>query len=211
MKKIIRYISLSLFLLLGSQAYAEDGYTTISSPQPTQSGDKIEVLEIFWYACPHCYDFEPYVSEWLQNKPDDVEFRRMPGIFRKNWIPHAKAFYTAEKMGILDEIHAPLFNAIHREKKKIHDDTSIKKFFLKHGADKGEFTKIYESEEIDTKAKQAYLMGGRYKVTGVPAVIVNGKYMVSGSTAGSFENVLKVVDYLVDKERASAAKQEEDS
>jgi len=207
MKKIIRYISLSLFLLLGSQVYAEEGYTLISPAIPTQTGDKIEVLEIFWYACPHCYDFEPHLNEWLANKPEDVTFRRMPGIFRSSWIPHAKAFFTAEKMGILDKIHTPLFQAIHRDKKKINDDKSIKKFFLKHGADKSEFTKIYESDEIDTKAKQAYVMGARYKVTGVPAVIVNGKYMVSGSTAGSFENVLKVIDSLVDKERASAAKE----
>jgi thiol:disulfide interchange protein DsbA len=205
MKKIIHYISLSLLLMLGGQAYAEDGYNVISPAQPTQTGDKVEVLEIFWYACPHCYDFEPYVNEWLENVPEDVTFRRMPGIFRKSWIPHAKAFYTAEKMGILDKIHTPLFHAIHRDKKKLFDDKSIKKFFLKQGVDKAEFTKIYESDEIDTKAKQAYVMGSRYKVTGVPAVIVNGMYMVSGSTAGSFENVLKVVDSLVDKERASTA------
>ncbi len=211
MNKIIRYISLSLFLLLGNMAYAGDGYTIISPAQPTQTGDKIEVLEIFWYACPHCYDFEPYIHEWLNNKPEDVTFRRMPGIFRKGWIPHAKAFFTAEKLGILDDIHTPLFNAIHRDKKKIHDDASIKKFFLKHGVDKSEFKKIYNSEETETKTKQAFVMGQRYKVTGVPAIIVNGKYMVSGSTAGSFENVLKVIDSLVDKERASAANEQEGS
>ncbi len=205
MIKIIRYISLSLFLFLGSQAFAEDGYTTITPAQPTQTGDKIEVLEIFWYACPHCYDFEPHVKEWLQNKPDDVEFRRMPGIFRKSWIPHAKAFFTAEKLGVLDKIHTPLFNAIHRDKKKIHDDSAIKKFFAKQGVDKGEFSKIYESDEIDTKAKQAFVMGQRYKVTGVPAIVVNGKYLISASSAGSFENVLKITNSLVDKERASSA------
>jgi protein dithiol oxidoreductase (disulfide-forming) len=203
MKKIIRYISLTFFLLLGSQAYAEDGYNVISPAQPTQTGDKIEVLEIFWYACPHCYDFEPHVKEWLASKPEDVTFRRMPGIFRKSWIPHAKAFFTAEKMGVLDKIHTPLFNAIHRDKKKIHNDKAIMKFFVNQGVDKGEFIKIYESEEIDTKAKQAFVMGQRYKVTGVPAIVVNGKYMVSGTTAGSFENVLKITNALVDKERAS--------
>lgn len=203
MKKTIPYISLILLLLLGNQAYAEDGYNTISPAQPTQTGDKIEVLEVFWYACPHCYDFEPYIHEWLTKKPEDVTFRRMPGIFRKNWIPHAKAFYTAEKLGILDEIHTPLFNAIHKERKNIHDEAAMKKFFVEHGVDAEEFTKIFESEEIDTKAKQAFVMGQRYKITGVPAIIVNGKYMVSGSTAGSFENVLKITDSLVDKERAS--------
>ena len=193
--------------MIGS-AMAADGYNIISPPQPTQTGDKIEVLEVFWYACPHCYDFEPHVKEWLQKKSDDVVFRRMPGIFRKNWIPHAKAYFTAEKLGVLDKIHSPLFDAIHKERKKIHDDKAIKKFFVKHGVDKAEFTKVYESDEIDTKVKQAFVMGQRYKITGVPAIIVNGKYMISGTTAGSFENVLKITNSLVDKEKASTAASE---
>lgn len=205
MKTIATTLSFFLFLLLSGQTYADgDGYVTISPAQPTQTGDKIEVLEVFWYACPHCFDFEPHISKWLASKPDDVEFRRMPGIFRKNWIPHAKAYFTAEKLGVLDAIHTPLFDAIHKYKKKIHDDGAIKKFFVKHGVDKDEFTKTYESDEVQTKVKQAFVMGQRYKLTGVPAVIVNGKYMVSGSTAGSFENVLKVINQLVDKERASS-------
>ena len=205
MKNIITLLSLALLLLVGNQSFAEDGYITISPAQPTQTGDKIEVLEIFWYACPHCYDFEPHIDPWQENIAEDVEFRRMPGIFRKSWIPHAKAYYTAEKLGVLDTIHSPLFDAIHKDRKKILDDKAIRKFFLKQGVDSDEFAKVYTSEEVDTKVKQAYVMGQRYKVTGVPAIIVNGKYMVSGSTAGSFENVLKVVDSLVDKERASAA------
>lgn len=211
MKKLTQLISLSVLLFLTSffnTAIAADGYSIISPAQLTQTGDKIEVLEVFWYACPHCYHFEPYVKEWLQNKPDDVAFRRMPGIFRKNWIPHAKAFYTAEKLGVLDKIHTPLFDAIHKERKNIHDEDSFKKFFVEHGVDGNEFTKVYESDEIDTKVKQAFVMGQRYKITGVPAIIVNGKYMVSGSTAGSFENLLKITSSLVDKERASTVASE---
>lgn len=211
MKKLIRLISLSVLLSFGgivNTATAADGYNVISPAQLTQTGDKIEVLEVFWYACPHCYDFEPHIKEWLQNKPDGVEFRRMPGIFRKNWIPHAKAFYTAEKLGVLDKIHGPLFDAIHKQRKKIHDDDDIEKFFVQHGVDRDEFVKVYESDEIDTKVKQAFVMGQRYKITGVPAIIVNGKYMVSGSTAGSFENVLKITNTLVDKEKASTVTSE---
>lgn len=211
MKKLIQLISLSMLLSFGgivNTAIAADGYNVISPAQVTQTGDKIEVLEVFWYGCPHCYDFEPHIKEWLQNKPEGVEFRRMPGIFRKNWIPHAKAFYTAEKLGVLDKIHGPLFDAIHKQRKKVHNDDAMKKFFVKHGVDKNEFLKVYESDEIDTKVKQAFVMGQRYKLTGVPAIIVNGKYMVSGSTAGSFENVLKITNTLVDKEKASTVASE---
>lgn len=203
MKKLIHIITLALFLLISIESFAADGYTTLSPSVATETGEKIEVLEVFWYACPHCYDFEPYVKEWLTNLPEDVTFRRMPGIFRKSWIPHAKAFYTAEKLGVLDDIHQPLFDAIHKQKKKVHDDAAFKKFFAKQGVDKDEFTDIYESDEIKDKAKQAFLMGQKYKLTGVPAIIVNGKYMISGSSAGSFENMLKITDALVDKERAS--------
>ena len=207
MKNSIRNVLACLFLFVATQTFANPGYTEISPAQPTQSGDKIEVLEIFWYGCPHCYDFEPYIHRWLDNKPDDVVFRRMPGIFNKTWIPHGKAYFTAVKLGVLDQIHSPLFDALHKEKKRIYDDRALKKFFTQQGIDKDEFTKVYESDEVETKVKQAYIMGQRYKVTGVPAVIVNGKYMVSGNTAGSFSQMLKVIDQLVDKERASTAKE----
>ena len=201
MKKKFKYLIFTILISLFNQALANDGYVEITPAQPTHSGDKIEVLEVFWYGCPHCYDFEPFINEWLEKKPEDVVFRRMPGIFRKDWIPHAKAYFTAEKLNILNKIHSALFTAIHKEKKQIYDDSSIKKFFIKHNVNKKEFKKAYESDEVDTKVKQAYVMGQRYKITGVPAIIVNGKYMVSGSTAGSFENVTKIIDMLIEKER----------
>ena len=201
MKKKFKYLIFTILISLFNQTFANDGYVEITPAQPTHSGNKIEVLEVFWYGCPHCYDFEPFINEWLEKKPEDVVFRRMPGIFRKDWIPHAKAYFTAEKLNILNKIHSTLFTAIHKEKKQIYDDSSIKKFFLEHDVNKKQFKKAYESDEVDTKVKQAYVMGQRYKITGVPAIIVNGKYMVSGSTAGSFENVTKIIDMLIEKER----------
>lgn len=203
MKNLLALTNLLLALFITQATLANEGYVEISPAQPTETGDKIEVLEIFWYACPHCYDFEPHINKWLASKADDVEFRRMPGIFRKSWIPHAKAYYTAGKLDALDKIHSPLFDAIHREKKEIYDDGSLEDFFEDQGIDKKSFTQVYESDEVDTKVKQAFVMGQRYKITGVPAVIVNGKYLVTGSTAGNFENMLKVVDTLVAKERTS--------
>ena len=205
MKNLTALFLFISLLISGALLRAADGYVEISPAQPTQTGDKIEVLEIFWYACPGCNDFQPHLETWLENKPDDVEFRRMPGIFGKSWVPHAKAYYTAEKLGVLDAIHGPLFAAIHRQGKKVHDDKAMRKFFISNGVDKGDFKKVYESDEVDTKVKQAFVMGQRYKVTGVPAVIVNGKYLVSGTTAGSFPNALKVIDQLIGRERANIA------
>jgi len=193
-----------LFAFLFSPLAVAKGYQDIIPPQPTETGDKIEVVEVFWYGCPHCYKFEPYLEKWLQNKPEDVEFRRMPGIFRKSWIPHARAYYTAIKMGVADKIHRPLFDALHKERRKIFDEKALKRFFVEHGVDGDEFTRIYNSNEVDTKIKQAFIMGQRYKITGVPSIVINGKYLTSSTLAGSHANVLKIIDELVDKERGAA-------
>lgn len=188
-------------------AIAGHNYEMVTPLQPTQSGDKIEVLEIFWYGCPHCYHFEPELEAWIENKPDDVEFRRMPGVFRQNWIPHAKAFYTAEKLGIQDKIHTPLFNAIHQNHQKIYTDDAILDFVDNLGDVDGEaFRKAYDAFSVESRVKQAMRLSRAYGIKGVPAIIINGKYWSSGSLAGSYPELLKVVDALVDKERKKAAK-----
>lgn len=201
MNKIISFLASLTLMCLSMTVHADDPYTLIVPVQPTQSVDKIEVLEVFWYGCPHCYDFEPYVKKWLESKADDVEFRRMPGIFNKSWVPHAKAYYTAEKLGVLDLIHSALFEALHKDRKRIFSESELKEFFVSKGVGADEFTRVFNSAEIETKFKQAFVMGQRYKISGVPAVIINGKYMTSGSLAGSYDNLLKTIDELVDKER----------
>jgi len=186
-------------------AIAGYNYEMVTPPQPTQSKGKIEVLEIFWYGCPHCFHFEPVLEKWLKSKPDDVEFRRMPGIFRKNWMPHAKAFYAAEKLGILDKIHTPLFNAIHRDNKRLFTDDAILNFI--DGLDDVDgkaFRKAYNSYSVESEVKQAMRLSRAYGIRGVPSMIINGKYWSSGSLAGSYPEMLKVVDALVDKERKKA-------
>ncbi len=201
MNKIIGIFACILLLCFNIAANAKDPYTHIVPVQPTQSIDKIEVLEVFWYGCSHCYDFEPFINKWLESKAEDVEFRRMPGIFSKNWAAHAKAYYTAEKLGVLDRIHASLFEALHRERKRIFTEDELKDFFVSRGIDGDEFTRVFNSSEIETKFKQAFVMGRKYKLTGVPSVIINGKYMTSGSLAGSYDNLLKTIDDLVARER----------
>ena len=126
----------------------------------------------------------------------------MPGILGSSWTPHARAFYTAQKMGILDQIHEPLFEAIHKEGKRIFNDESIKKFIVDTtGVDGDEFTRIFDSKEIDIKMRQALISEQKYKITGVPAIIINGKYLTNGTLAKSYDNLIKVINYLVDRER----------
>lgn len=197
-----------LLILLGSVSFAvsaeefKEGvdYELIVPAQPTNTGDKIEVLEMFWYGCPHCYRFEPYVERWLRKKPANVEFVRLPGIFRVSWEPHARAYYTAVFLDVFDKIHQPLFDAIHQQKRDLNSEEQLMEFFSEHGVDKIEFTKTYRSFAVEAKVQRAKALAARYNVSGVPVVMVNGKYRVSARTAGSNSNMLKVIDYLVAKE-----------
>lgn len=203
--------ALLLFLICATGAYAADDsfagmYQEIIPAQPTHSGNKIEVVEIFWYGCPHCYALEPYLQKWLADKPADVEFRRLPGILGSAWAPHARAYFTAKKMGILDQIHEPLFNAIHKQGKRIFSDEELKDFIVKTtGVNGDEFSRIYNSKEIDIKMRQALVAEQKYKITGVPSIIVNGKYLTNGTLAKSYQGLINVTDHLIDMERQKLA------
>ena len=178
-------------------------YEIIKPAQPTDDPDRIEVTEVFWYGCPHCYDFEPYLEKWLEAKPDDVNFVRIPGVFNRSWVPHARAFYAAEALRVQDKIHLPLFNAIHKHRQKVFDQASIAALAAANGIDAGDWEKAYSSPGVDFKVKQANKRSVGYRITGVPAMIVNGKYRTSGRMAGSNGDMLKVVDMLVDMERGN--------
>jgi len=172
-------------------------YERVVPAQPTSTVGKVEVLELFWYGCPHCFRFEPYINRWLKKKPDNVQFVRMPGVFRASWENHARAFYTAQLLGVFDKIHEPLFDAIHVKKKSVDTMESLRDFFAEHAdVDKNEFIKTFKSFAVETRMKRAKTMGSRYGVRGVPAVIVNGKYRVPGGTAES----IKIINYLIEKE-----------
>ena len=196
-----------LCLAAGARAQSvEDAYRMVEPPQPTMSGDgRIEVVEFFWYGCPHCYAFEPFLENWLKNKAADVDFRRVPAVLNKSWIPHARAYYTAEKLGILGKIHTPLFDALHRDRKRIYTESELKDFFSGFGVDGATFDANYGSNEVDTRIKQAFLLAQSYRVMGVPTIIVNGKYEITGTLAGSFENMIKAMDMLIARERAAMA------
>ena len=199
-----------LFCLLAISAswaaerYVPKIYEPVYPPQPTRTGEKIEVVEVFWYGCPHCYSLEPYLDQWLEKKPDDVEFLRLPAVLGKGWIPHARAYFTAEKLGLVDKIHGPLFDAIHRDGEHINDENRLGQFFSEYGVDKGEFTRIFNSEDVDDKVKESYVMGKRYGITGVPAIIVNGKYRTSASMTGGNSNLMAAIDQLIEMERSRA-------
>ncbi len=197
-----------LGMLIAGQALAFDegiDFTQLAEPQATETGDKIEVLEVFMYSCPHCYHLEPDIDAWLKTKPENVEFRRMPAIFGPKVEPHARAFYAAELMGVEEKFHMPLFSALHDKKLQIWDEDALVAFAEQQGIDGAEFRAAYNSFYTNMKVRRATEMGRRYGIDGVPAVVVNGKYRTSPSQTGSREGLVKVIDYLIGVESGQVA------
>jgi thiol:disulfide interchange protein DsbA len=197
-----KFAFLALFCLTGL-ARAEGGYEAVSPAQPVQNPSKIEVIEFFWYGCPHCYSLEPSMVEWLKNKPANVEFIRQPAVFSDLWGKHAKAFFTAEALGVGEKVHADFFDAIQNKKQKLDSEDELAKFFAAHGVKDADFKAAYSSFMVDAKMRQAETMAARYGITGVPALIVNGKYKVTATTAKSQENMLSVTNQLIQQESSN--------
>lgn len=197
MFKKFAFLGLFCFAAL---ANADSGYEAVSPAQPVQHADKVEVIEFFWYGCPHCYHLEPDMIAWLKTKPANVEFIRQPAVFSDVWGKHAKAFFTAEALGVSEKTHADFFDAIQNKKQKLTDEEELAKFFAAHGVKAEDFKAAYNSFGVDAKMRQAETMAARYGVTGVPALIVNGKYRVTATTAKSQENMLTVTNQLIEQE-----------
>ncbi len=194
-----------LFLLVNSTVLQASGYAEGVEykelpPQPTDTGDKIEVLEFFWYGCPHCYTFEPYIKAWKKTKPANVEFVRVPAIFRPDWEVQARTYYALSNMGVIEDLHEKIFAAIHTDKKRLDKKATLTDFVVKNGVDRKKFEEEYNSFSVDTMVRKAKKKQTAYKIQGVPAIVVNGKYLSSGSMSGSYENLVKILDFLVAKE-----------
>ena len=200
---VLPFFIATAVLAQGYQAGKE--YLVLANPQPTSSGDKIEVVELFWHGCPHCYRLEPLIAEWQTSKPDDVEFIRMPAVLGPNWELYGKAYYTAELLGVEDKIHLALFDALHNDRKKIRDEAALQALFVEQGVSAEDFRNTFNSFAVNVKINNAKQMTRRYAITGVPSVIVNGKYSTSATQAGSNENIIKVMDFLIAQERQQTA------
>ena len=195
--------------LLGSATLAmaqgyEEGidYARVVPPQPTTSADKVEVVELFWYGCPSCYQLEPLLHDWLENKPDHVEFVRLPAILNPNWEHLSRAYITADLLGVVDRIHGPLFDRLHTKRDRgLHTEEGLAAFFAEHGVDEQKFRDTFHSFATMTRVNQAKLAGRRYGASGVPTLIVNGKYRANASMAGGSQSgMLRVVDHLIEQE-----------
>ena len=173
-------------------------YIRLSQPLPLPATGKMEVLEFFWYGCPHCNSFEPMLDAWAKNLPEDVTFRRVPVAFREEpFVAHQKIFYALEAMGLVSTLHRKVFYAIHVERAKLDKLADIAQFMQKNGVDAAKFSDAYNSFGVNTKATQARKLAEAYRIDGVPALGVQGKYWTSGTIARTPERSLAVVDALI--------------
>jgi thiol:disulfide interchange protein DsbA len=175
-------------------------YEPVSPPQPTESPGKVEIVEVFWYGCPHCFSFLPAMEALEKRKAEYVSLRRMPAIFRDSWRIHARAYYTAQLLNKVEAVHRPLFEAIHDKGQRMDNRDDIRALFLANGVDGEAFDKTFDSFAVETLLRKSTVMQGRYGIRGTPSLVVNGKFRVSGKTAGGFEEMAAVAEALAARE-----------
>ena len=207
-----RSIQVLTFVLLMSQAFssfaqierfvAGTHYTELAAPANTNDSSKVEVLEVFWYGCSHCFRFEPLIANWEATMPADVDFGRFPAMWNGLMEVHAQVYYTAEAMDALDVVHEHVFNAINIEGNRLQNEGQIGALFAKYGINEDEFAKSFNSFSVRTKVNQAKQRMQAYEIRSTPNMIVNGKYLVAtGQSVLTQADMLDVVDFLVEKER----------
>ncbi|HEX7027812.1 MAG TPA: thiol:disulfide interchange protein DsbA/DsbL [Gammaproteobacteria bacterium] len=203
---------IATFLCLATSAWALDPpasgkyaegvhYNRLASPQPG-GGEEIEVIEFFWYGCPHCADFDPFIQSWKKSKPEGVKFTLVPAVFMPEWEVGAKAFYALQMLDAL-EVHSRVFDQIHKERKPHQTAEHYAEIVAGLGVDKQKFLDALKSFVVDAKVRRARQMIRDYRIMGVPTLAVNGKYTTSASMAGGNQAMLRVLDHLVALEKAS--------
>jgi thiol:disulfide interchange protein DsbA len=208
MRNLLLSAVLAATSLFGMAAQAADyqagkQYIELSSPVPVSQPGKIEVVELFWYGCPHCYQFEPTLNAWVDTLPDDVNFVRVPAMFGGVWNTHGQLFLTLEAMKVDQQVHEAVFAAIHRDGKKLATPEAMAEFLADQGVDSEAFLKSYKSFAVKGQMEKAKKLAMAYQITGVPVLVVNGKYRLDLGSAGGPQQAVAVADFLIAKERAA--------
>jgi thiol:disulfide interchange protein DsbA len=172
-------------------------YRLIEPPQPVATGDRIEVIDFFWYGCPYCNQLLPFLEEWIKAKPSDVAVRRMPAILKDNWAPHARVFYTLELLNEVERLHTRVFHSYHVEELHMSKPDVMEQWAVKNGIDRRKWVDAYFSPEVDGKIARAARATKAYTVEGTPSIAVDGRFITSGSMAPSLKGMVPVVDDLV--------------
>ncbi len=176
-------------------------FSVVKNAQPVATGKQIEVLEFFWYRCPHCFQLEPGLSTWLKTLPKDAQIRRVPAAFREDWVPGAKIYYALEQMKLLNKLHHKVFDAYHVENLNLNDPAVLGPWIAKQGVDRKKFETIYNSFSTQSKVMQGSRLVSSSGINGVPAFVIDGKYVTSMSMANSEPRLFEILNQLIDKAR----------
>lgn len=207
MKKLLAALMLMLSTSVMADPQVGIEFDRTTQVIPTDNPAKIEVMEIFWYGCPHCYHLEPQLAAWVKKLPGDVYFKRVPGLPRPDWAPMAKAYYAMETLGLLEKLHTPLFEAIHKQHVlRPNDEAGTIDWLTKQsGLDRKKVEEAYNSFSINTKLNRAAQIFRASGATGVPSLVIDGKYITSSTMAGGNVEALKAADYIIDNVRQDRA------
>lgn len=193
--------AVAVFAPAMAYAQARAAYTELKPPLPVEAEGKIEVLEFFWYGCIHCYNLEPVLEPWLKKLPPEARFRRVPAIFNERWAHDAAIYYTFEVLGVLEKLHRPFFDAIHRDRLRTDEPKALAEWLQKQGLDPQKFTETMKSFGVQSKTRRAAMITNAYKIDGTPAMAVHGRYTVSADQGRSREGMLETVSSLVEQLR----------
>ncbi len=180
-------------------------YTELRPAQPVDTQGKIEVLEFFWYGCPHCYHLEPLLEKWIPTLPKDAQFRRLPAVLNPAWASDGAVFYAFEALDVLSRLHRPFFDAIHRDRLNPRDPAALNAWLQKNGVDPKKFEETVKSFGVQSKVRRAAQLSAAYRIDGTPALAVNGRYTVSAEQARSQQNMLDTVNFLIGVARKGGA------
>ena len=182
-------------------------YQLLDEVQPVQTGDRVEVAELFWYHCPHCFRLAPFIAEWRKNIPDGAQYVGIPALLSERWEFDARAHYTFEALGLLDDLHSKYFSAIHEQRLNIGTAEQLADWVTDNGLDGSKIPDTFASFAVQNKLNFSSVMSRKYGITGVPAIIVDGRYRTSVSLAGSHAKLIKVINFLVEKAGQQRSKQ----
>ena len=207
LQKIAQTAALFIFLGFTSLTQAADidegvEYLKINPPVSTSvEKGQVEVVELFWYMCPHCFHFEPVITKWKKNKAKNVVFKRVPAIFNPRWRFFAKVYFATQLLGIEEKIHQPLFDALHKKRERLGNAKAMSKFIEKTaGIKPDKFMDVFHSFSVDAKVRKAEDLSKRYQAQGVPTLVVNGKWRTGGTIAGGHDGMIKVLNHLIKRE-----------
>ncbi len=200
MLKHIHYSILVLFVMLTSNSVLAQKYAQISTEKQTES-DQIIIYEFLWYGCPHCFNLEPTMDRIEADLDKDAKVVKVPVALRDSWLPHAKLYYSLSQMDMIDNIHNLIFEEIHIENNRLDNEDVMAQFLGKNGIDTTEFREKYSSYGTEARIKKASNLARKYQINSVPTIVVNGKYLTSGSFVSSYDELYSVVNLLVERER----------